>query len=328
MGRLLWVAFGGGEPFLRPDLPELAGIFHDACRPAFLTIPTNGSLPGVVAGATEEILRRCPGSAVVLKLSLDGVGARHDALRRAPGSFERLLETHRRLARLAAEHPRLELGVNTLFCAENQAQVGGIIDFVQGLEGVRSHTLTMARGRTPGGAGPLDLDTYRGATLKLERIWGARRERRHRFGGARLKAAQDRLQRLLIHRTLLARRRLVPCEAGRLSLVLSESGDLHPCEERPGRSLGNVREAGYDVRALLRSARTRAARAEIAGGGCWCSHECNFVTNILFNPRLLPDLAREYGRLALGLERTEDPRYASWGGPRAAAGGVGRALGE
>jgi len=332
-GPLLWVAFGGGEPFLRPDLAEIAGAFHDACRPAFLTVPTNASRPGAVAAGVEAILRRCPGSAVVLKLSLDGVGASHDSLRRAPGSFEKVLETQRRLARLAAAEPRLELGVNTLFCAENQGAIDGIVAFVHGLEGVRSHTLTLARGA---GRRGVDPDAYRRAARSLERLWGARPERRHRFDGARLKAAQDRLQHELIGETLVAGRRLVPCQAGRLSLVLSESGDLRACEERPERSLGNVRDAGYDVRAMLRSARAGAVRAEIAGGDCWCTHECNFVTNILSRPRLLPALARAWARAALEAGAATAPpgpapgwRGAGgeppgrWEGERAAWGGRG-----
>jgi len=81
--------------------------------------------------------------------------------------------------------------------------------------------------------------------------------------------------------------------------VLSESGDLHACEERPDRSLGNVRAAGYDVRAMLRSSRAEGLRREIAAGQCACTHECNLVTNILFNPRAYPALLREYGRLVL-----------------------------
>lgn len=39
--------------------------------------------------------------------------------------------------------------------------------------------------------------------------------------------------------------------------------------------------------------------AAIAEGNCHCTHECYFIMNILFNPRLYPALFREYARLAL-----------------------------
>lgn len=319
LDALLWVLFSGGEPFLREDLAEISRVFHDTNRAVFLTYPTNGLLPETVVETTEEILKRCPESVVVLKLSLDGVGERHDALRGTPGGFARAMRTYEGLAALAARHPRLELGVNTLYCPENQWHLGELVELVRGLEGVRSHTLTLLRG-APGGAGAeaLDLRQYRALGRALETAWSGRRRRFHRFAGARLKAAQDRLQRRLIHRTVSERRRLVPCYAGRLDLVLTESGDLHPCESRWDRCLGNVRDAGHDVAAMLRSERARGVVEEIARGDCYCSHECNFMTNILFNPGLQPALLGEWARLGAGTRRRLGGAWAREGAPKPA----------
>ncbi|HYQ80409.1 MAG TPA: hypothetical protein VEP68_02850, partial [Anaeromyxobacteraceae bacterium] len=151
-----------------------------------------------------------------------------------------------------------------------------------------------------GGAPAADLERYRRAGLYLEARWRSRRHRLHRFAGAGLKSAQDRLQRRLIHRTMLERRRLVPCYAGRLNLVLSESGDLYPCEGRWGAALGNVREAGYDVPRLLRSGRAGRVLADLDREQCHCSHECNFLVNLLFNPRMHPGLVRQWAGLGSG----------------------------
>ncbi|HEX9188217.1 MAG TPA: radical SAM protein [Vicinamibacteria bacterium] len=304
MGKLLWVLFSGGEPFLRPDLPEIAGAFHDANGAGFLTVPTNGLMPELIADATEEILRRCPDGVVVVKLSLDGVGADHDAVRRVPGGFEKVLRTHERLAAVARRHPRLELGVNTLFCAENQWRLDGLLELVAGLDGVRSHTLTMVRGE-PGAGVPagVDLDQYRRVTARLEERW---RGRFHRFAGSRLKAAQDRVQRQLVHATLLERRRLLPCYAGRLGIVLSERGEVAACEPRRREPLGNVRDVGYRVSEILRSARARGVLDDIAAEGCHCAHECNLLVNLLFNPAMYPRLAGEWARLRLGIPGRKD----------------------
>jgi MoaA/NifB/PqqE/SkfB family radical SAM enzyme len=304
MGKLLWVLFSGGEPFLREDLPGIAGAFHDANGAGFLTVPTNGLLPEVVAEATEEILRRCPESVVVVKLSLDGVGADHDALRGVPGGFEKVLRTHERLAALARRHPRLELGVNTLFCPENQWRLDGLLALVAGLDEVRSHTLTMIRGE-PGAGAPagVDLEQYLRVTARLEERWSGRY---HRFPGSRLKAAQDRLQRRLVHATLLERRRLIPCYAGRLGIVLSERGEVSTCEARRREPLGNVRDTGFQVDAILRSPRARRVLADVAAEGCHCAHECNLLVNLLFNPAMHPRLAREWVRLRLGIPGRQD----------------------
>jgi MoaA/NifB/PqqE/SkfB family radical SAM enzyme len=307
MDPLLWVLFSGGEVFLREDLVEISRIFHDTNDVAFLTYPTNGLMPEVIAERTEEILKRCTNSVVVVKLSLDGVGEDHDALRQVPGGFDKLMRTQELLAALADRFPRLEVGVNTLYCSENQWRMDGIIDFVRGLEGVRSHTITMVRGELRERRyKDVDLDEYERVGRRLERRWSSGPRRFHRFAGGGLKAAQDRLQRRLIHRTMSERRRLVPCYAGRLNLVLTESGELHPCEGRWDMSFGNVRKAGYDVGGMLRSEGAASIVDEIARGGCYCSHECNFLTNILFNPMMHPRLLGDWARLRMGWPGRDD----------------------
>lgn len=300
-GPLLWVLFSGGEPFLRDDLVELSGIFHDESAPTFLTYPTNGLLPEVVAGAVEGILRRCGESVVVVKLSLDGVGERHDALRGVPGAWAKVMETYERLAALAARHPRLEIGVNTVYCARNEGEMDRLLDVVHGLGAVTSHTLTLVRGGARDASfQDVDLDRYRAASMRFAARWSSPRGRFARFAGARLKAAQDVVQRELVHRTMSRGRRQTPCYAGRLNLVLTERGELHPCEGRWDLSFGNVRDAGYDVAAMLRSAAGRRVRRAVAGQGCFCSNECNTMTNILFNPARHPGLVRAWLRLRLG----------------------------
>jgi hypothetical protein len=98
----------------------------------------------------------------------------------------------------------------------------------------------------------------------------------------------------------------VPCLAGRLGVVLSERGEVSACETRRGEPLGNVREAGYDVPAILRSARARRVLADVAGGGCHCAHECNLLVSLLADPTSYPRLAREWLRPAPGSSRGTD----------------------
>jgi radical SAM protein with 4Fe4S-binding SPASM domain len=89
-----------------------------------------------------------------------------------------------------------------------------------------------------------------------------------------------------------ARKRLIPCYAGALNLVLTETGDVYPCEML-GRRMGSVRETDYDLRELVRSDEARSVLGRIRANGCHCSHECYFMSNILFNPRQYPALLRE-----------------------------------
>lgn len=296
-GTLLWLAFSGGEIFLREDLPELVEAAARPTRPVIILLPTNGLLPARTRAMTEAVLASCAGSTVVVKVSIDGPPPLHDQLRGVPGAFERAAETLRLLADLAARSPRLEVGVNSVLCSANADRTEELAATVRALPGVRTHTVSLVRGDLPDPApGDVDADRYREATSRLDRGLRSGGEPVYRFRGARLKAAQDVLQHRLIHRTLLERRQVLPCHAGRLNLVLSETGDLYPCENFRLR-LGNVRDHGHDLRATASSPEARAVLAGIRRGACWCTHECYAMTNILFSPRCHPALIAEYLRL-------------------------------
>jgi len=142
----------------------------------------------------------------------------------------------------------------------------------------------------------VDHNKYRKAIDRLECDLKDRTAEIYRFKGAKVKAAQDILQRRLIHRTEQEQRRLIPCYAGRLNLVLHENGDVFPCEIL-SKKMGNIRNAGYDIQKVLESASAREIVQSISNNECYCTHECYFITNILFNPRLYPALLKEYVQL-------------------------------
>ncbi|MFO0752197.1 MAG: radical SAM protein [Thermodesulfovibrionales bacterium] len=297
LGSLLWLAFSGGEVFMREDIVPISRAFYENNRPAVMLYPTNGLLPDVIRERVGEILRICTKSTVAVKLSLDGVAEAHDALRNTPGSFGKTMETYRLLGELVDTHPHFELGVNTVFCSGNQDAMDGIIDFVQGLKKVTTHTISLVRGSLADESfKEVESAQYHRAIARLRENLMNKTSPIYRFRGARIKAAQDILQRCLIHRTREEGRRLLPCYAGRLNLVLGESGDVHPCEIRAD-TFGNVREYGYDMLRVCRSGQAKRTREEIRTGGCYCTHECYFMTNILFNPRFFPSLLHEYLRL-------------------------------
>ena len=296
-GNLLWLAFSGGEIFLREDLVEISRTFYHNNRPAIMLFPTNGLLPEVIRDKTEQILKDSPKSIIAVKLSLDGLYQRHDELRNTPGSFARTMQTCQLLGELAAKYPTFELGINTVFCSENQDNMEPLIDFVRGLRNIKTHTISLVRGNLSDKRfKKVEHEKYQQAIEKLESNLKDRTAEIYRFKGAKVKAAQDILQRRLIHRTEQEQRRLIPCYAGRLNIVLHENGDIFPCEIL-AKKLGNIRDAGYDLSKVLESASARKILQSISNSECFCTHECYFITNILFNPRLYPALLKEYMQL-------------------------------
>ncbi|UCE89689.1 MAG: radical SAM protein [Pseudomonadota bacterium] len=286
LGRLLWLAFSGGEVFLRRDLVEIAELFHARNRPSVMLFPTNGMMPELIERQTRRILQRCPHSVVVVKLSLDGLGGAHDALRDTPGCFARTLDTYHRLRALRRAYPRLELGFNTVFLSGNQDQMDHIMQFVASLEGAPAHTISLVRGDLARHEfKAVDASKYGEVVARLEQSLQKRSAATYGFFGAQLKAAQDVVQRRLIHRTLRSGQRQIPCHAGRINLVLSETGEVFPCEMR-GESFGNVRDHGYDLRRVCRTLAARTTLDSIRRAEFHCTHECYMKSKILFSPRV------------------------------------------
>ncbi len=297
LGRLLWVAFSGGEVYLRDDIVDISRIFYKWNKPTIFLYSTNGLTPDLIKNKTEKILQHCPNSVVAVKLSLDGLGTEHDNLRGIRGSFEKVMETHHQLSKLLNKYPNFELGINTVFCAANQDHINKIFEFVKGLDHVRTHTLSIIRGKLKDESlKNVDLAKYHAAVEAMEKDLKKKSTGRYHFLGARLKSAQDILQRHLIYQTMLRQKRVLPCYAGRLNLVLTETGDVYPCELLD-QKIGNIKNYNYNMQKLLQSGQAKKIRREVRENRCFCSHECYFMTNILFNPKMYPLLIKEYLQL-------------------------------
>lgn len=296
-GKLMWLAFSGGEIYLKRGLIDISQCFYDQCQPSIMLFPTNGLMPDLIRRETQKILEYCRNSIVVVKLSLDGIGSDHDEFRNTPGNFEKVMETCRQLAPLLDNYPNFELGVNTTLHSQNQAKIKEIINFVGNLEKVSTHTVSLARGNLKReGYKQVDPKNYQQAATLLKANRKQNKKGIYRFKGARLKAAQDVLQRQLIHQSITCGEKSIPCYAGNLNLVLTESGEVYPCEILP-HSFGNVRDYDYNLARVARTNNANQIKKTISNRNHYCrscTHECNYMMNILFNPAMYPALLREY----------------------------------
>ncbi|GBE02044.1 MAG TPA: radical SAM protein [Nitrospirae bacterium] len=296
LGSLLWLSFSGGEVYLREDIVEITRVFYERCRPSIILLSTNALLPETISERTEEILRSTPKSTVVVKLSLDGDEGVHDRMRGVKGAYAKVMETYEKLRCLLDGYSNFELGINTLFSSGNQGSLEPLIEHVKSLDGIKTHTVSLIRGQ---GLDEVDMDEYFRVIRILEKNLKTGEAGVYRFRGAGLKAAQDILQRRLIFEIATKERRTMPCYAGRLTLVMTEGGDVFPCEAF-NQKLGNIRDCNCDIREIIRSERAKRVRGFIKSGGCLCSHECYLMMNILFNMRMYPAVLKEYLALASG----------------------------
>jgi radical SAM protein with 4Fe4S-binding SPASM domain len=295
INKLLWLAFSGGEIFLRDDLVEITDIFYKKNKPVIILLPTNGLLPGVIKEKTEAILKSCKKSVVVVKLSLEGTESVHDSFRGA-GSFQKTMQTYHELGALLERYQNFELGVNTVFFSENQNSMDELIELVKGLGNIKTHTVSLIRGEVSDERlRDVDTEKYLETIKKIETNLKKRNSSIYRFRGAKIKAAQDIVQRNLIYETIVQNKQQIPCYAGRLNIVITETGDVYPCEEfTPQMKMGNLRENGYNIKKVLKTDLSQRVIHSIQENRCYCTHECFIMTNLLFNPRTYPVLLKEY----------------------------------
>jgi hypothetical protein len=88
------------------------------------------------------------------------------------------------------------------------------------------------------------------------------------------------------------------CKAGKKLLIISETGNVLPCEilkvlsqngETTEPSLtdfcyGNLREVNFNINLLLFSERGKKITKYISDNRCWCTFECAQINNFALNP--------------------------------------------
>lgn len=292
--RLDVVRLTGGEPFVRRDLGEIAELVRRHLNPLFLHITTNGFTPERVVNFCEQRDQRLP---LHLLVSVDGVGEKHDAVRRREGAWERTLETLRALAPRKREL-NLALSVNQVVVDREGIDHIGLLR--QELEplGVRNNvilaydesaTYSVERDRelrpsevghypTYGHFDRADLQRFlEEAEVDLARYnLPERMARRYYLDGLR--------NRLLDSEGTPSPR----CAALRRHLRIYPNGDVPTCQFN-STIVGNLREQAF--RELWSSKQVEEKRAWVdACPGCWA--ECEVLPSAAYSGDLLRHFAR------------------------------------
>jgi MoaA/NifB/PqqE/SkfB family radical SAM enzyme len=275
-----WITFSGGEPFLRRDLEDLCQSAYERCRPAILNIPTNGLLQRQIPPRVAEIARRCPDSQLIVNLSLDGIGERHDEIRNVPGNFERAMETFRGLK--AIDAPNLSVGLHTVISVFNLGELEAIYAFAREL-GPDSYVTEIAEER-------VELDTVdAGITPSVDEyarvidFLSARLREERFYGISRITQALRLVYYDLVKRIMREERQVIPCYAGWLSAHILPDGEVWECSVM-GSSMGNVRDVGYDFRRLWFGRQANEVRRAVKTRGCYCPVANISYTNMMADP--------------------------------------------
>lgn len=116
------VSFTGGEPLLRPEVPEL--VAHAKALGMWANLITNGTL------ATEETVGKLAAAGLdSAQVSVEaGSGAGHDAIAACPGAFKRTVRGIENIMKAG-----IRVHTNTTVSALNKNSLDGVLDLVRAL---------------------------------------------------------------------------------------------------------------------------------------------------------------------------------------------------
>lgn len=279
IGKLSWATIGGGEPFLREDFIAIVKELCKNCRPEIVNIPTNGSLYEIIPRAIKEILKNSNGAKIILNVSLDGIGKRHDETRGFPDNFELTMKTIKELKKI---NGNFILGINSILSKFNINNFDELYNFVDENIKPDSFIMEVAQNRREFFNLNSKLLPQKEKIIKvLEFVLNRYRQKRPPPNLKIIKRLRLAYYNYLL--SLLDKKEPIQCYAGYVSCQVNAYGDVWVCATK-GLKLGNLRENNYDFKKIWFSKEAEEARNKI-DKECACTLANVFYTNLLFNLR-------------------------------------------
>jgi len=271
------VVLSGGEPWLRPDLAQIAAFLSGHYPDASIGVLSNFGNARMIRDKLAELRERGV-RRLWLGSSLDGLERTHDLIRGRPGAFQGLLETSRMLCR---EFPGTDFSFNFTITPRNYKELWPAYELASEM-GVWFGAQMVVNQQ---GLDAPEVFHWRDPELdeverQIDRIildLFSRHQALERIRQEQARQSSWLWTRLLYWHYLkkYARepeRYFQNCLAGRRYAMFSPEGNLFFCPVNKHRTVGNVDGQTFDE--LWRSPRAEAERAYAASGRCNCWLNC------------------------------------------------------
>jgi Fe-coproporphyrin III synthase len=274
----------GGEPFLRNDLVDICLLFYqNKSRARQMTIPTSGQHTNRIVDLVNRLLNECSELILEIQLSIDGIYEKHDSIR-GKGQFDKLMHTYNQLRPIQDRNERLRIRFNYTFSHKTQDHFAETYEFVTKNLNNPHFDMVLVRRTTidPDFFVPADMKKYREATMLLQQ------QERKKSNGILEKVLAERaeVERYIISNHYQQKRVMSNCQAGTLTAIVSEDGEVRPCEILDT-SFGNLRENNYNLEQVWKTNSAKQHRKNIKKEKCFCTFETCVRTTMVFQPQWL-----------------------------------------
>lgn len=294
LGKIYYLTLTGGEATLREDLTDIIKVFYKQNDVKILALHTNGFFSDRVYNMTKEVLKACPDMTLCVSLSIDGFEHTHEKIRGLKGSFNKLLKTIEMLKEFKGMD-NFDINMNTTLMNWNRDEIFELHEFVTNKLDI-PHDVGYLRGEPKKTLGSDEnLEVYKKMSKFIE-MYQANRD--HPYPFSAIKDALVQVGKDIVVKKEETKEHVILCQAGKKSIVISEEGDVFPCE-RLNKKLGNLRDYDYDINKILDKEETKNLTKWIKDSKCSCTWECiiplNTIHSLKGNMMLMNKVASNYG---------------------------------
>lgn len=292
-GQLPQLLISGGEPFLRKDLPQIIESFYQYCGTRVITVPTNGMLYNEISVSLPEIIKRCPDAAININFSLDGIGRVHDNFRGVPGAFNTTLNTFKWAKEFKKNADGLRVNICTTITPDNYPDMNNFVRFVR--EELKPDIHIVGKDRAIINKDHIPKDRLYSIFRFLDNYSVREADRGFLY---RILNIINRTIRDIDLEILEKKNRAFNCLAGRKIIIVSEKGEVYPCEplwftgimryintdSRPiSCSLGNLKAVNMNIHRILNQPLAKQVFRWIDRKHCTCHYECAYYNSIIYS---------------------------------------------
>ena len=288
IGPLMQLSLTGGEPFLRKEFLEIADILVKETDPQYVTIPTNGSLGDRILDFYKFILPKYPNTYFRHVYSIEGIGDKHDTLRDVKGSFEKIKKSFNEVIYLRNKFKNFIVDSNSVFTKDSEESLLDTLKYLNDNFSFDNSSVTYARGKIPDEKlKKVTKDKYIEINDYIEKI---ERTKETRLFSSVVRGvssvSRDHLIKVAFNDEFVT-----PCVAGRKFIIVSETGDVYPCEILD-QKIGNIKDENYNLKKILKNNESKRMQKWIKETKCKCTFECASAASIVWNYKNYPKIAK------------------------------------
>lgn len=288
-GHIKLLSITGGEPTLRNDIADIVHTFHRNNGVTNVIIHTNGFLSKNIKDIATEIAKENPNLELNISVSVDGLEKKHNEIRGVKTAFENVQKTIKLLTKEKINFKNLNVTVNTCFSYFNQDEIKDMIDYFFKDFDIDGYYIALVRGNSMNKkAKDIDINKYKTITNYLYKKNIIKRYYKN-YPLSSFRRTIDFLAPKIVIETLKKKKMIYSCKAGKSVIVISEEGDVFPCEML-NKKFGNLRETDYNIKRLLSPQNQKFIKSYIKTNKCYCTWECAIMNNLVFNWKAYPNL--------------------------------------